>query len=94
MKLDEGVTKGSLVLQTRMTVGNAPYLSNLRQLKNFLKYFVVLKLLALVKKKSNFFPLFPRVLCSRISPTILLITVNLALNDIMDYTCINTSVAF
>lgn len=51
MKLDEGVTKGSLVLQTRMTVGNAPYLSNLRQLKNFLKYFVVLKLLALVKKK-------------------------------------------
>ena len=39
MKLDEGVTKGSLVLQTRMTVGNAPYLSNLRQLKNFLKYF-------------------------------------------------------
>lgn len=54
MKLDEGVTKGSLVLQTRMTVGNAPYLSNLRQLKNFLKYIVVLKLLALVKKKVTF----------------------------------------
>lgn len=97
MKPDDAMTKGFLVLQTQMPLSNALYIFPTKTVEEFSEIFCCLETTLL--KNNHFFPAFSLACsaCDLAGPAWILLTLLkrlwvscLALNNIIDYTCVYT----